>query len=156
MNYFLFSFSFVSILFLLACESNKLDITDASASKITATSITGQWQVDKVMHGWTGKIVGAETLPNQEFYQFNADSSFRKFTSEGVETTGTYSLSQNKEGNYDIALTFIAETDPGKVALQFSCGGTLVLQLSQEEGLTESNLPCDGPKKYYRRLEEDK
>lgn len=84
-----------SILFLVACEANKLELEDSSASKITATTITGQWQVDKVMHGWTGKIVGAETLPYQEYYQFNADSSFRKFTSEGVETTGTYALSQS-------------------------------------------------------------
>lgn len=146
MKSFILSFSLVFFFLFSACESNKAELKD--------TSLTGQWQLSQLMHGWTGEIVKAETLPYLEYYQFNADGSFRKYTSQGLETTGTYTVRQINTGELEIPLTFVEETDQDKKALQFSCGGKLTLLLNKTEGLTESNLPCDGPKKYYRKLKE--
>jgi hypothetical protein len=86
-------------------------------------------------------------------YEFNTDGTFKKYRSNGLETEGTYATKQLPKDTVEVALTFEPATDLEVQMLQFSCSGKLILRLSRSEGLVEDNLPCDGPKNFYRKVE---
>ena len=144
---FYLPFCLLILLCLSACQSE-----DRSVSPST---IAGKWQLTRLMHGWTRELISAQELPYQIYYEFRSDSTFQKYQSNGSATAGTYSLRQ--KGQYwEVVLTFLPETTVENQALQFSCEPEFILKLTPQEEVIEDNLICDGPRFYFRKVEENK
>ncbi|MDO1451916.1 hypothetical protein Q0590_36945 [Rhodocytophaga aerolata] len=143
---FLFPFVFLLLtLFIASCQRK-----DQVPSP---PQLIGKWQLNKYYSGWTGKYVSAQELPYKEYYQFDQDSTFKKYRSNGVETKGSYSMKELGEVYY-IYLTYVSETDLHKQSLQRSCNATeWDMQLSTDIGLVQDDSPCDGPAKHYQKVD---
>lgn len=131
-------FYLLILLMLAGCQTNQ----DSNSTN----SLVGKWQLVKLESGQP-RLAGADTsLPYQEIYEFNADSTFRKYRPDGTEAKGTYTNKQIEGQEYIEASFDQKEASSGCVE------GKSHLQPIGADTIIEDNLACDGPKLYYQRM----
>ncbi len=160
MKIFLYSFSLLMLLTGLGCASDENTVSpEASSVPASAASLAGKWQLAHFLH--TGMVAGKpgkpETPPYQETFEFRADSTFRRYRSNGYEATGTYTFVQYGAGDSGILATFDNPDlsyhelpgQPGKI--RSYAKGKVYLRQTGPGVLVESYAASDGPSFHYRQ-----
>lgn len=143
----IFALGFLVVLLLSAgCQSNN-DVKkfDNTAQKEKAASITGKWQLVKIIHGGTSKEVSGDSLPYKEVYEFRPDNTFARVRPDGWEATGTYTKKKVDKEEF-------IEATYQKAEQSYNNSNTVQLQQTSPDMIVESHLAYDGPAFYYQRI----
>ena len=144
---------FLLLLVVASCQSEK--------DNVAPSTVTGKWLLTKIVP--TNKIAAKAstpvTLPYTETYEFKADSTFRRYRSNGYEATGTYSFVRNNAGEQAIIISFddpdlnFYELHGFKHSSFSQSKEQLYLSLPTSDELTENHISHDGPIFYYQKVE---
>ncbi len=161
MKIILYSFSLLMLLTGLGCASNEDTVSpEANSAPASSTSLIGKWQLTHFQH--TSMVAGTpakpEAPPYQETFELNADSTFRRYRSNGYEATGTYTFVQYGAGDSGILATFdnpglsyhALPGQPGKI--HSYTRGQVYLRHTGPGVLVESYAASDGPSFHYRQV----
>ena len=81
-----------------------------------------------------------------EIYEFNADSTFRKYRSDKWEAKGTYTSKYFSDDDYGIIATY------NNKELSYSKEAQVYFRKVELDLLVESYMASDGPSYYYQRI----
>jgi len=116
------------------------------------TAYPQTWQLVKRTSSWTQTVQTGRTLPWQETYVFQADSTFTKThqqQGEIVDAHGTFSVRTSASGPYAL-LTYNAPNN-----LMGSCTPDLLqehLIFQPNDTLVNTWQACDGPRLEYKKV----
>lgn len=130
----------VSLLF--GCESDSMNEKQVE--------IIGIWKLDEVTNSWSMDKTPAADLDYEEYYEFRADSTVRKYRSDGEEALGTFTVKELSDGRY----FEISYNDPD-TELKESCSENEFLKI-EDDKLKGGSLPCDGPGLSYIKITSSK
>jgi hypothetical protein len=159
MKILLYFFSLL-LLTVAGCASDESTVfPEANSTPASAASLAGKWQLIHFAH--TSMVAGKpgkpETPPYQETIEFRADSTFRRYRSNGYEATGTYTFVQYGAGDSGILATFdnpdlSYHELPGQPdKIRSYAEGKVYLRQTGPGVLVESYAASDGPSFHYRQ-----
>ena len=146
--------SLIALFLLLAIGACKPQDTPTSMADIQqmidSGELKGTWKFSKMVASWGNQETPAADFDYQEFYEFSADGTFRKYRSSGESDSGTYEVKDLSDGKY------IITTYTEGATLPVSCTpGQEALKIEENGVLYGGALPCDGPALYYEPFGEN-
>jgi len=160
MKILLYSCSLLMLLTSLGCAPNEAPVSpEAGSAPASSASLVGKWQLVHFRH--TSMVAGKpgkpEAPPYQETFELKADSTFRRYRSNGYEATGTYTFVQYGPEDYGVLATFdnpdlSYHQLPGQPdKIRSYTKGQVYLRQTGPGVLVESYAASDGPSFHYRQ-----
>lgn len=127
---------------LSGCETDPM----ASVEEIGARQTGGsRWTLVGMGNPWTGEYMEADSLSFWYAYEFKADSTFTKYSSEGDTASGYYHDVENQYEYRELTFT------EGDIFIA-SCSGDKEYMRQEDGYLVVDTQPCDGPKYFYLNI----
>jgi hypothetical protein len=141
-------------------DANQPPADSAQGAKTAGSPVVERWKLTRVVHTSmiAGKADTSSAPPYQETIELRADSTFRRFRSNGYEATGKYTT--RRFGPDDQG--FLATFDDPKLSYHELSGtrqnaateGEVYLRQQGPDVLVESYVAADGPTFYYEKVKE--
>ncbi len=141
----------VLIVFVLLATLNSCS-KDRSEEILGSSEFMGKWQLVRMVGNWHNSETKGDAMAWQEFYVFNADSTFiksRKQKGEETTATGIFWYDKNNNGEEFLHLTYKTES-----IIAGSCYGKAkeTLYVATSKSLESSWRDCDGPGLEYQKV----
>jgi hypothetical protein len=124
---------------LSGCETDLLASVEEIGTRQTGGS---RWTLAGMGNPWTGEYREADSLSFWYAYEFNADSTFMKYSSEGDTASGFYRDFEDQYWYRELTFT------KGDIVIS-NCSGDGEFMRQEDEYLVVDIRPCDGPKYFY-------